>query len=74
MFEVTGRAIDSFLKEVFQMKEQLQRWGSEINHRLNILGYGCVRNGFPGSMGVTDNASYSVWCHEFDYIKKAQDA
>lgn len=74
MFEVTGRAIDSNPKEVAEMTKQLQSWGVEINHGSNTLGYGGIRNGVPGAMSVTDDASYSAWCHEFDHAKKDREA
>ena len=74
MFEATGRAIDSNPKEVAEMTKQLQSWGVEINHGSNTLGYGGVRNGVPGAMSVTDDASYSAWCHEFDHAKKDREA
>lgn len=74
MFEVTGRAIDSNPNEVEEMISKLTDWGVSINYGSNTLGYGCIRNGQPGAMSITDEASYSAWCHEFDHALKDKEA
>jgi hypothetical protein len=74
MFEVTGRAIDSHPREVAEMVSRLQEWGVSIHRGQNTLGYGCIRNGEPGAMSITDDASFSAWRHEFDHAEQDRAA
>ncbi|MBQ5686898.1 MAG: hypothetical protein IIV23_04280 [Ruminococcus sp.] len=74
MFEVTGRAIDSNPQEVAEMISLLQEWGVKINRTESTLGYGGVIKGKPGTISITDNASYSAWRHEFDHVEQDRAA
>lgn len=74
MFEVTGRAIDSNSREVAEMEKQLKEWGVEINRGQNTLAYGSSANGRPGTMSITDDASFSAWKHEFKHAEDDKNA
>lgn len=69
MFEVTGSAFDSNPGEIQKILEQLKDWGVEVNHSSKTLGYGCIKQGEPGIMSITRDASYSAWLHEFQHVK-----
>ena len=74
MFEVTGRAIDSNPREIEEMEKRLKEWGVEINRGQNTLAYGSSANGRPGTMSITDDASFSAWKHEFKHAEDDKNA
>lgn len=74
MFEVTGRAIDSNPREIEKMEKRLKEWGVEINRGQNTLAYGSSANGRPGTMSITDDASFSAWKHEFKHAEDDKNA
>lgn len=74
MFEVTGRAIDSNPREIEEMEKRLKEWGVEINRGQNTLAYGSPANGRPGTMSITDDASFSAWKHEFKHAEDDKNA
>lgn len=74
MYEVDGRAIDSHPREVEEMINQLQSWGVSVNQESNTMGYGAVRLGEPGTISISEDASYGAWCHEFQHAKDDMEA
>ena len=74
LLEVFGKATDSHPEEVAKMITRLQEMGVEIHYGQNTLGYGCIRDGVPGTMSITDNASIGAWLHEFDHAEQDMKA
>ena len=74
MYEVTGSAYDSNPVEIQEILAQLEEWGVTVNHGAKTLGYGCIRNGKPGTMSITKDASYSAWLHEFQHARDDMEA
>lgn len=68
MYEVQGSAFVSHPKEVEKMIRVLESWGINIEYTGN-LGYGCTRYGYPGTISISKEASYSAWLHEFEHAQ-----
>lgn len=76
MFEVTGRAEDSNPEEVKMFIEELRSYNVELIRRdYEDLGYAPgLRAGMPGQVHISENASYSAWCHEMQHVRDDKNA
>lgn len=76
MAEAFGAGVDSNPVAIAAFKEELATAGVQLKERATeALGY-CpgLKSGTPGTIYISEGASYSAWLHEMEHMRNDRDA